>query len=65
MKVAIYILMVLIAIVVGINFVKLDPSHPLEGDSSIALISILAGLCAFLLLSVLLVSKKIAEKIKK
>lgn len=65
MKTIVYILMALIAVVIGINITKLDSGHPFDGDSSIALISILAGLCAFLLLCILLISKKIANQVKK
>lgn len=51
--------------IIGFNFTKLDSANVLEGDSSIAVISILAGLCTILLLGILLVSRKIAEKVKK
>lgn len=47
------------------NATKLDFDHLLVGDSSIAAISILAGMCAILLLSIFLVSKKIASKVRK
>lgn len=65
MKIFIYILMALIGILVAVNAVKLDFSNAFQGDSSIAIISILAGLCAFLLLSILLVSRKIKSELKK
>ena len=57
--------MALILVVIGINLFKLDSAHVFEGESSIALVSILAGLCAFLLLLILLLSRQIAEKVKK
>lgn len=65
MKIVIYIFMALIALVIGINATKLDSTHLFEGDSSIAVISILAGLCAFVLLCILLISKKISAKVKE
>ena len=64
MKVFIYILFALAVVVVGVNITKLDPSNLLHGDSSVAVIGIMAGICTILLLSILLISKKIAAKTK-
>ena len=47
------------------NATQLDFNHLLDGDSSIAAVSVLAGLCAILALGILLVSKRIASKVKK
>ncbi len=47
------------------NFTKLDFDHLMGGDSAIAFISIVAGLCAVLALTILLISKKIASRVKK
>ena len=44
------------------NLTLLDFSNPLQGDSSIALIGIIACACAILLLLILRTSRKIAEK---
>lgn len=65
MKILIYILMAVIGGVIVTNAFRLDFTNVFQGDSSIALISILSGFCAFLLLSILLVSMKIAAKSKK
>jgi len=65
MKIFIYVLMALIGILIIINAVKLDFSNIFVGDSAVAVISILSGLCAFLLLSILLVSQKIKSKLNK
>lgn len=65
MKVFIYILIALAVAVVGFNITKIDSSHLLEGDSFVAMICILAGLCTILMLGILLISKKIAEKVRK
>lgn len=65
MKIFIYILMVLSLGLIVYNATMLDFDHLLEGDSSVAAISILAGLCAILMLGILLISKKIASKTKK
>ncbi len=64
MKIFIYILMLLSLGLVVYNATMLDFNHLLEGESSIAAISVLAGLCSLLLLTILLVSKKIASKTK-
>lgn len=47
------------------NATLLDFDNLLGGDSSVAAISILAGLCAILMLGILLISKKIAAKAKR
>ncbi len=47
------------------NATQLDFDHLFEGESSIAAVSVLAGLCAILALGILLVSKRIATKVKK
>ena len=46
------------------NFTKVDLDTPLEGDSATAIITILAALCAILLLQILRVSKKIEQERK-
>ncbi|MDP2687222.1 MAG: hypothetical protein Q8O62_08375 [Aequorivita sp.] len=65
MKYFIYILIAGAAALVIYNTTQLDFNDLLEGDSSIAAVSILAGLCAILALGILLVSKRIASKVKK
>lgn len=47
------------------NATKLDFNSPMQGDSQIAVISILATLCVFILLAILQVSLKIKEKHEK
>ena len=52
-----------LALVMAIfNATKVDFNAPLQGESSVAVIGILSSTCAFLLLFILLLSKKIAEK---
>lgn len=65
MKIFIYILIACAAGLVIYNTTKLNFDHLLEGDSSVAAVCILAGLCAILALGILLVSKLIASKVKK
>ncbi|UKM66037.1 hypothetical protein GSB9_02610 [Flavobacteriaceae bacterium GSB9] len=47
------------------NFTKVNFSTPFEGESIIAVITILAGLCAILMMAILRTSKRIDEKLKK
>ncbi len=65
MKIFIYILIVLALGVVSYNVTRLNFDHLFQGDSSIASVSILSGLCAILVLWILLISRKIGSKLKK
>lgn len=59
------IILVLIAIVlIGYNITQVNFNNPFEGESLVALITVLASLCAILLLRILAVSKKIEKTIK-
>jgi Mg2+ and Co2+ transporter CorA len=60
MKIFTYIVLALATVLIGINFKNL-----FEGDSLIALIGILAILCAVVILLIFRVSKAIDEKLKK
>lgn len=62
MKIVIYILMALAIASIIFNATKLDFDNIFKGDSQIAVISMLASLCVFILLAILQVSFKIKEK---
>mgnify|MGYP004013856533 FL=1 len=47
------------------NALQVNWKTPLSGDSSVAVIGIMAALCAFLLLLLLLLSKKVSKKINR
>lgn len=47
------------------NLTQIDWENPLAGDSSVAVIGSMASASAFLLLVILMLSKKIAQKLKK
>ncbi len=64
MKIFIYILIVLSIGVIIYNSTLLDFENLLFGDSAIALIGILAATCVIVLLSILLISRKISDKSK-
>ena len=65
MKIALYIILGLASALLIFNFSKIDYAAPLDGNSSVAVISVLACLCAILLLVILLISRKIVEKKKR
>lgn len=46
------------------NVTKINYDAPFKGDSMVAIITIVAGLCAILLIQILLISRRIAEKAK-
>ena len=47
------------------NLFKIDWGSPLKGESSVAVIGAIASASSFLLLVILVLSKKIAQKLKK
>ena len=65
MKIFTYIILALATVLVGINVMMLDFKNLFEGDSLVALIGILAILCAVVILLIFRVSKTIDEKLKK
>ncbi|MCF1190076.1 hypothetical protein LRR18_00655 [Mangrovimonas sp. AS39] len=65
MRILIIILSVLALILMAFNITQIDFDHPFEGQSIIALITILASLCALVLLQILRISKKIEKQIGK
>lgn len=64
MKIFIYIIIVIACILLGYNVTKIDWGNPLQGDSTVALIGVVACACAILLLVILLMAKKIEQKSK-
>jgi len=64
MKIFIYILMAFAIVVVAYNLTILNLDALLVGDSSVALIGILAAGCVIVLLGIFLTSKAIERKAK-
>tara|TARA_R110002020_G_scaffold303939_5_gene519688 strand:- start:31956 stop:32150 length:195 start_codon:yes stop_codon:yes gene_type:complete len=64
MKIFIYIILALSTALLIFNLTKIDYNTPFEGNSTVAVISVLACACAIVLLLILQVSKKIAQKQK-
>ncbi|WP_046755981.1 hypothetical protein [Kordia jejudonensis] len=65
MKLFTYIFIAIATLLCIYNATKLDFSNLLQGDSLVALISIVASLCAILILLIFMTSKKIEDKVKK
>ncbi|WP_222982901.1 hypothetical protein [Flagellimonas meishanensis] len=59
------ILIVLALALIAYNVTLVDFDNPFQGDSTIALIGILASLCAVVLLLIFITSKKIEKKLKE
>jgi hypothetical protein len=65
MKIVLPIFIILSSGMFLFNLIQIDWNNPLAGESSVAVIGVMASASAFLLLLILMLSKKIAEKIKK
>ncbi|MGB5237941.1 MAG: hypothetical protein WBM43_08570 [Flavobacteriaceae bacterium] len=66
MNKSIYIVLIILAILlIAYNATLLDFDNLLSGDSTIALIGIVAALCAIILLLIFITSKKIEKKVGK
>ena len=59
------ILILLAVALIAYNVTLVNFENPLEGNSIIALIGIVASLCAIVLLLIFMTSKKIQDKINK
>ena len=64
MKIFTYIIIALAIAFIGINFTRLDFHNLLEGESLIALIGIIAIICAVVILLIFRLSKSIEDKLK-
>ena len=64
MKILSQIFMVVALIMAGFNLFQIDWKIPFDGKSMVAVIGVVASLSAFLLLLILIISKKISDKIK-
>ncbi|WP_430399805.1 hypothetical protein [Flavobacterium sp.] len=64
MKIFTYIVIFLAVLLIGLNVTQIDTSNPFEGNSSVALIGVVATLCAVILVVILKMAKTIEEKTK-
>lgn len=65
MKIFIYALMVLSIFLIGFNVAMLDFNDWSKEDNIIALIGIIASICAILILLIFKLSGKLADKLKE
>ncbi|WP_308991644.1 hypothetical protein QLS71_007535 [Mariniflexile litorale] len=65
MKILTIIISVLALVLIVFNFTQVNFEAPFKGESMIALITILAALCAIVMMLILRVSKRIEEKVKE
>ncbi len=59
------VLIILALGLIAYNVTLVDFENPFQGDSTIALIGIVASLCAIVLMLIFMTSKKIDQKLKK
>ncbi len=61
-----YLVLIIVALLlIAYNVTLVDFENPFQGNSTIALIGIVASLCAIILLLIFLTSKKIKNKVDK
>ena len=64
MKIFTYIIIALSLITIIFNATKIDFEKPFEGESTIAIIGIVASLCAIVIVTLFMVAKKVVEQTK-
>ncbi len=64
MKIISNIVIVIAVFLIGFNLTKVNYSAPFEEGSNVALIGVVAGLCAIVLMLIFRISKAIEEKTK-
>lgn len=64
MKIFSYIVYALALITIIFNATKVSLEKPFEGESTIALIGIIASFCAIVIVSLFIVSRKLVEQTK-
>ena len=58
------VLIILALALIAYNVTMIDFENPFQGDSTIAIIGIIAPLCAIILVLIYMTSKKIEKKLK-
>lgn len=64
MKIFSYIIIALSIITIIFNATKIDFEKPFEGESTIALIGIIASFCAVLIVTLFMLARKVVEQTK-
>ncbi|GAA4235100.1 hypothetical protein GCM10022291_16110 [Postechiella marina] len=65
MKIFTIIISVIALGLMAFNITQVNFSAPFEGQSTVALITIVASLCVIVMMSILRVSKRIEQKVKE
>lgn len=65
MKILTIVISVVALALIVFNFTKVDFNMPFQGESMIAVITIVASLCVILMMAILRISKRIEQKVKK
>jgi uncharacterized integral membrane protein len=65
MKILSIILSVIALALIAFNATHIDFNAPFEGQSMIAIITIIAALCVILMMAILRISKRIEKKVKE
>ena len=65
MKIFTYVAVTIALVLIVFNLFQIDSSNPFEGNSTIAIIGVVAGICAILLLALVRFSKMIEEKTRQ
>ena len=63
MKIVTIIFTVIAIVLIGFNITQVNLDAPFEGQSVVALITIVASLCVIALLQILRMSKKVVQKL--
>lgn len=64
MKIFTYVVIALSLLTIVFNVTKINFEHPFEGESTIALIGIIASFCAILVVALFRVAKEVVEQTK-
>jgi uncharacterized integral membrane protein len=64
MKIFTYFIIALSLITIVFNATKIDFEKPFEGESTVAIIGIVASFCAILMVTLFMVAKKVVEQTK-
>ncbi len=65
MKILTIIIIIIALGLIGFNLTQVDYNNPFEGQSTVAIITIVASLCVILMMSILRISKRIEQKVKE
>tara|TARA_Y100000768_G_C23957509_1_gene673590 strand:- start:1284 stop:1481 length:198 start_codon:yes stop_codon:yes gene_type:complete len=65
MKIVLSVFMILATAMFIFNLFQIDWQSPISGKSSVAVIGVMASACAFILLLILVISKRINKRLKK